>query len=524
MICDQIANLTISGNKLLTTLGVKSSSPSYLDDVQLKLLSESEPDFLQSFLINSDIFYGTLNKCTDIHALILMMNIFSRIKILPLNQTTADVISLICNSKYFENLNNALVKYHIIQDVVSLIQLQEFLNNCIDLNQYIINPESKNILNDIVLITFTKLNNKNVKLNIDSQYETEIIPQVNLDEIKITNKVQYGESKWPLCYKTLSIYPIPADLVPKKVFLNPNIMKGRYDSVEHYLDVQFRLLREDFIAPMREGIQCYKSMKEKGMEIINIPNMHTYYESKIVKDEKIFPMRSYIIDAKTNPRVPAYLIPHSKYFKIDGKIFDILDDYQWPDNQSLGLDYAQCLAFKAALTKEFTVIQGPPGTGKTFIGVRIVKSIIENMYRTNILKNPIIVVCYTNHALDQFLEGLLSITNKIVRIGGSSKSDLLKTNSLKNHQTSSIEFLKKSFVIGLTTTGVAMKHSILLKLKSPIVIVEEAAEVLESHVVISLTEHCQHVILIGDHKQLRPRTATFTLAKQFHFDISLFER
>lgn len=89
-------------------------------------------------------------------------------------------------------------------------------------------------------------------------------------------------------------------------------------------------------------------------------------------------------------------------------------------------------------------------------------------------------------------------------------------------------------------------------------IVEEAAEVLEAHIISSLTKHCKHLILIGkiillinhithmigilevikfnsisyfivfrhkgDHKQLRPSNAVYKLAKEFHFDISLFER
>lgn len=55
-------------------------------------------------------------------------------------------------------------------------------------------------------------------------------------------------------------------------------------------------------------------------------------------------------------------------------------------------------------------------------------------------------------------------------------------------------------------------------------IVEEAAEVLESHIITSLTEHCQHLILIGDHQQLRPPTTVYKLAKDYNLDISLFER
>ena len=53
---------------------------------------------------------------------------------------------------------------------------------------------------------------------------------------------------------------------------------------------------------------------------------------------------------------------------------------------------------------------------------------------------------------------------------------------------------------------------------------EEAAEVLESHIVTSLTPGCQHLILIGDHQQLRPNPTVYDLAKQYNLDVSLFER
>ena len=78
------------------------------------------------------------------------------------------------------------------------------------------------------------------------------------------------------------------------------------------------------------------------------------------------------------------------------------------------------------------------------------------------------------------------------------------------------------------------------------VLVEEAAEVLESHIVTCITPACQHLILIGtahdgigeyrtlfysrrfalagDHQQLRPSTTVYELAKNYKLDISLFER
>lgn len=87
-----------------------------------------------------------------------------------------------------------------------------------------------------------------------------------------------------------------------------------------------------------------------------------------------------------------------------------------------------------------------------------------------------------------------------------------------------IRIMQTKSVIGMTTTGAARYQTTLQALQSPIVIVEEAAEVLESHVVVSLTSGCQQLILIGDHKQLRPTTSVYRLAKDYKLEISLFER
>lgn len=54
--------------------------------------------------------------------------------------------------------------------------------------------------------------------------------------------------------------------------------------------------------------------------------------------------------------------------------------------------------------------------------------------------------------------------------------------------------------------------------------VEEAAEILEAHVVCSISKDCQHVILIGDHKQLRPKASVYELGTKFNLNVSLFER
>jgi len=46
----------------------------------------------------------------------------------------------------------------------------------------------------------------------------------------------------------------------------------------------------------------------------------------------------------------------------------------------------------------------------------------------------------------------------------------------------------------------------LQKVEPRIVIVEEAAEVLEAHTITTLSKACQHLILIGDHQQVTSMT------------------
>jgi hypothetical protein len=52
----------------------------------------------------------------------------------------------------------------------------------------------------------------------------------------------------------------------------------------------------------------------------------------------------------------------------------------------------------------------------------------------------------------------------------------------------------------MTTTGRAKYADLLSTINFPIVIVEEAAEVFEAHIMTSLSHKTSHVILIGDHE------------------------
>ena len=60
--------------------------------------------------------------------------------------------------------------------------------------------------------------------------------------------------------------------------------------------------------------------------------------------------------------------------------------------------------------------------------------------------------------------------------------------------------------------------------KPSVMIVEEAAEILEGQLVAVIPPSVQHLIMIGDHKQLRPLVHFHRLKKHNHLDLSMFER
>lgn len=59
------------------------------------------------------------------------------------------------------------------------------------------------------------------------------------------------------------------------------------------------------------------------------------------------------------------------------------------------------------------------------MGLAIISTLLMNT------DSQILIVSYTNHALDQFLTGILRYTDSIVRIGNQSKNEQLDCFSIK---------------------------------------------------------------------------------------------
>ena len=391
--------------------------------------------------------------------------------------------------------------------------------------------------------------------------------QTRLDEFKqARNDVIRGErqrhgkrfvnragEKPPNDFRDMPICPETKEITTQeRPFLRKNISKGRYDNAEHYLDVQFRLLREDFLEPLREGIReivlniprhqrkqlmkNYRSVEIVGKEFtwsgithqvqIDVSGLDTsrwahskrllygsflclskdnfktmlfatvcvrdpkkvkrgridvrfienqdvfgiesrncvyqmvespaYFEAYryVLKglqelDETTLPFQKYLVECSGEVDPPEYLRRDESeepvyynlgkalnmlYFPNTTPAVPVLKPEAWPSVEGLPLNKSQLEALKTAITTEFSVIQGPPGTGKTYVGAKIVRCLLDNRRAWDPrLASPMLMVCYTNHALDQFLEKVLEFlpSRKIIRVGGRCKSDKLENCNLK---------------------------------------------------------------------------------------------
>ncbi|CAF4654475.1 unnamed protein product [Rotaria sp. Silwood1] len=347
-------------------------------------------------------------------------------------------------------------------------------------------------------------------------------------------------------FHQLSIYPTLNEIFQQQTpYLRRNITTGQYKNGTHYLDIHFRLLREDFLWPLREAICQYMSDDNRNISFRNSnvrlyrntiftgtmcsqngilfsllidlkslpktivwtnsrrliygnllaatfddfdtscflltvedrsnidkdgtlyvrcqkelcdyklmkiqPGTHftllettSYFEAyrpilqalQNIKDDKI-PLEKYLLQCDTNVPLPNYFEQNSsidfrpilvktsgEHNEFDGDLSNVKDLSTWPNAQQLGLDESQYKALQLAITKSVALIQGPPGCGKTYLGVRLAELFYHNRQRITGCERPILMICYTNHALDQFLSSIIQKLSlqpgEIVRVGGRS--------------------------------------------------------------------------------------------------------
>lgn len=102
----------------------------------------------------------------------------------------------------------------------------------------------------------------------------------------------------PEDFREIGIYPDTFDILSNhEPFIRENVIEGKYVAgVDHYLDVQFRLLREDFVRPLRSGITQYRRIRNSPEAMaaakfrINDLNVYKNVQiigSKMVRNEQV---------------------------------------------------------------------------------------------------------------------------------------------------------------------------------------------------------------------------------------------
>ena len=175
----------------------------------------------------------------------------------------------------------------------------------------------------------------------------------------------------------------------------------------------------------------------KNRQHLQIFESKAYFESyvyimKRLKELSIpdLPFKNELIDANftrlkfENLNPDNYLVYNHRGYKM------ILSPYErkYSKNFQDMFDKSQMKAIHKSLLNRIALIQGPPGTGKTFVG-----TILTNILLQNISQNAqILIVCFTNHALDSFIEDISNYTDDIVRIGGRCQNETVAKYKLQN--------------------------------------------------------------------------------------------
>uniref|UniRef100_A0A0W0EUT7 AAA+ ATPase domain-containing protein n=1 Tax=Moniliophthora roreri TaxID=221103 RepID=A0A0W0EUT7_MONRR len=241
------------------------------------------------------------------------------------------------------------------------------------------------------------------------------------------------------CEKDLTILTRKRTLQDRETFLKENFSKPFRHQAWSCLIVDGEITAyptlnrdEDFLAlnPPILILQIVDSQTEHTLSKLKVARhiRLIILETAVFSFEPILKVMQGIKELSLSPELLHWteLSRHKTPDNIPPSLIQTLREKHGSDLQSslrtqkpIVLDRSQHTSLLAALTQRVSLIQGPPrpGTGKSFIGALLAKIIHDHTPQT------ILVVCYTNHALDQFLEDLLNIgipDEHIVRLGGKS--------------------------------------------------------------------------------------------------------
>lgn len=98
------------------------------------------------------------------------------------------------------------------------------------------------------------------------------------------------------------------------------------------------------------------------------------------------------------------------------------------------------------------------------------------------------------------------------------------------HDNGRRQILQDAQIVAVTTTELAKHPELLHPIQAKVIVCDDAGEFLESQILTAILPSTEHIILIGDHNQLRPKVQTQKLQHTHPegalnpLDVSLFER
>lgn len=111
-------------------------------------------------------------------------------------------------------------------------------------------------------------------------------------------KEEEEEEEPPDDFREISIYPTSEEITNSECsFVRKNKVEGSYRDVNQYLDIQFRLLREDFVAPLRQGVSDYIKqskglIERKKIHSVRVHRKVHFLSTENVRDKVGFKVRS----------------------------------------------------------------------------------------------------------------------------------------------------------------------------------------------------------------------------------------
>jgi len=169
-------------------------------------------------------------------------------------------------------------------------------------------------------------------------------------------------------------------------------------------------------------------------------------------------------------------------------------------------DYGQFneLALRIRQAQDFFLIIGPPGTGKTSYGM--LYTLKEQLLEPN---TNVLITSYTNRAVDEICSKLFEEGIDFIRLGSHTtcspeyQPNLLQQRLAAVKGIEAMQRLLDGVRVIVSTTSSLSSNTKLFSLKHfDLIIIDEASQILEPHLLAILSAcHCRFV-MIGDHKQL----------------------